>query len=433
MIRTNDGTSGRSFLDRRLTLPLIISLGILLRLTYSFIIFPAVAGDLHWKGADDGYDEIARNLLHGDGFTNEAGGLPNLVTPPGYAFFLYALYGLTGEEINEGVRIQLVQPLMDGVTCWLIYLLGLYLFKSRRVGILAALGWALYPQIIVYNARIAPEVLFTLLLTGMMLALFQLMESGRVKHAILVGVLWALAVLVKEKVVFLPPLLLWLAWRGVSLPGRKKALLMLTMTLAMAIPITPWLVRGYLVTGGFVPITLRSGRALRAATVEDFTGADDHLVKFFENRTEREKSESSIPEEEREERIRKRTETERNAMGEALSRIADNPVAFARGFAVKLAAFWYYGQPKVIVGNIIVQIPLVLLALLGYIRGWKRHNLLPFLYLTLYFVLIHALTVTRMRYSIPIMPEIFLVSAFFLIDWFSTRGPRPRTLDGVFR
>jgi 4-amino-4-deoxy-L-arabinose transferase-like glycosyltransferase len=421
MTKTSDGRGFRHFVDHGPALTAIIVLGILIRLAYSFLIFPTVGQDLYWRGVDDGYDELARNLLHGDGYSREAGAVPHLETPPGYTFFLYLLYALTGEETNEGVRIQIVQPLLDGVTCLLIYVLALKVFRRRVVGLLSALGWALYPQIIVYSARVAPEVLFTFLLTCLVVALVRLMETPKAKNAILLGVLWGLAVLVKEKLLFLPPVLLFLVWQGVRLPTRRKALLMFVIAVAMVVPVTPWVVRGFRATGGFVPITLRSGRALRGATTEDFSGADKGLVEFFENRPEREKKNHPSPEQDLQGRARQNAEDEWRLIPEALARIAADPAAYAKGFLVKLAAFWYYGQPKVIVGNMIVQIPLVLLAIAGYIRGWRRYPLLPFMAVIVYFVVIHALTITRMRYSIPVMPEVFLLAVFFMIDLWGRR------------
>jgi 4-amino-4-deoxy-L-arabinose transferase-like glycosyltransferase len=248
----------------------------------------------------------------------------------------------------------------------------------------------------------------------MMLLLVQLLQRGRWSDALLVGVAWGLAALVKEKMVFFPPLILllilWRSWER----GRKALLSALTL-LAMLLTILPWVARGYQVTGGFVPITLRSGRALNQGMDESFTGADDVLVEFFQNQPE-EGEEKSPPRERREEEVRESARSEKSLVGKAFSRIAADPVAYLRAFVVKLGAFWYYGQPKVIVGNILVQIPILLLAIAGYIRGWKRFPLAPFLVLTLYFLLVHALTIVRMRYSLPVMPENLLLASFFLVD-----------------
>ncbi|MCK4680716.1 glycosyltransferase family 39 protein [bacterium] len=401
----------------------ILVLCLVLRLAYCFFVFPVIADRLHWRGADDGYDEIARSLLHGDGYKVQADELPNLVTPPGYVAFLYLVYGATGEEVNEGIRIHLLHPVLDTLTCLLIYLMGLRVFRRRRVALLSALAWAVYPQMLVYSARLAPEVVFVLLFTGMVLALLRLLDEGHMRDAALVGLLWGLAVLTKEKLIFLPPIILLLTLRYTRGRAARRLALALVTCIVMAAVVAPWVARGYRVTGIFVPITLRSGRALKQGMDEDFSGADQALVEFFEGTPEEETDGGGPGRHEREEDVRAVARGERAQIGTALSRILADPGAYVKAFFIKLGAYWYFGQPKVIVGNILIQIPILLLAIAGYIRGWRSYRLLPFLILTLYFMIIHALTIVRMRYSLPIMPEMILVAAYFVVAMAERRRP----------
>jgi len=403
-------------LRRDRTLGAILLLCLLLRLLYGFLVFPAVGERLMWKGVDDNYDEIARNLLDGEGYVIRAGDGPNLVTPPGYVFFLAALYRIAGTEVNEGIRVRIVQPLLDTATCFLIFLIGLRIFRRRAPALLAAAAWALYPQALVYTARVAPESLFILLLTGMTAALLRFRAEGGARNLLLCGLLWAAAALVKEKVIFLPPLLVLLALPGMGAGWRRRAAGTTLLLAAMLLPLVPWLARQYGVSGMLVPITMRSGRALNQGMDESFSGADravEELPERWEemDRRRRERGEGAHPED-----GRGAAREERGLVGKALARIAEDPGAYARAFLVKSAAFWYYGQPRVIAGNIAVQIPLLLLAAAGYVRGWRRHDLAPFLTLTVYFMIIHALTIVRMRYSLPVMPGTILVAAYFVLS-----------------
>jgi 4-amino-4-deoxy-L-arabinose transferase-like glycosyltransferase len=262
----------------------------------------------------------------------------------------------------------------------------------------------------------------------MMLSLVRLRQEGRIRDAVAAGLFFALAALVKEKVILLPPVLLFLVLGARALPTRRRALLSLAMLAALGAALAPWIARGYGAAGTFVPITLRSGRALNQGMNENFAGADSSLVRFFEERPERRWGELPSTEREREERARKSAREENSLVGKALARIAADPAGYAKAFAVKLGAFWYYGQPKVVAGNLAVQLPILLLAVAGYVRGWKKSDLLPFLSLTLYFLLIHALTIVRMRYSVPIMPETILVAASFAAPFL--RGRRPSSPSG---
>ncbi|MBN1824802.1 MAG: glycosyltransferase family 39 protein [Candidatus Eisenbacteria bacterium] len=426
MARMNEQGGVLAALREDRALRAVLLLCLTLRLLYSFAVFPIIGERLMWKGVDDKYDEIARNLLQGEGYVIRAGDAPNLITPPGYVYFLALLYRLTGAEVNEGVRVRILQPLLDTATCFLVFLLGALVFRRRGLAILAALGWALYPQAIVYTARVAPESLFILLLTGMMYTLARYRAAGRTADLVLCGLLWAAAALVKEKVILLPPLLILLALPGMGAGLRRRGARTLLLLLAMAAPLTPWLARQYAVTGMIVPITMRSGRALNQGMNESFAGADRWVEelpdRLKENeRRERERAEAALGEEERLERARAGARDERGLIGKALARIAGDPGAFARAFLVKSAAFWYYGQPRVIWGNVAIQIPLLLLAIGGYVRGWRRYDLKPFLAVTVYFVVVHALTIVRMRYSLPIMPETMLVAVSLVL---SLRGGR---------
>ncbi len=417
--RTGSERKGRT---RRILL-VVILVGVALRLIYSFFIFPVIGDRLHWRGVDDGYDEIARNILDGHGFVDAPGRVPNLLTPPGYVYFLTGLYALTGQEVNEGIRIWLIHPLLDGATCLLIYLLGMLCFRNRKTALAGAIFWAVYPQIIVYNARVAPEVLFTFLVTLTVYFWVRLQQNGRQADAIAAGASLALAMLVKEKLILLPPLLLLVVL--LRPPGGfvHRIRLAVATGISILVVLTPWLVRGYDVTGGFVPITMRSGRAIDQGLDESFAGADTMLVRHFETREET--ADPQLPEtigltpEELRDQAAEGARAEKDLIGRSLERILDDPLAYARAFLTKSGAFWYFGQPKVIAGNMAIQLPVLFLAVAGYWTGRRRHFLMPFLLITIYFVVIHALTIVRMRYSIPIMPETALVAASFL---FARRG-----------
>jgi 4-amino-4-deoxy-L-arabinose transferase-like glycosyltransferase len=250
----------------------------------------------------------------------------------------------------------------------------------------------------------------------MMYFFLRLRAEGRARDAIATGILWGLAVLVKEKLIFLPFVLVAFLVGARAVRRRSRLVLIFLLFVSMAAAIAPWVARGYVATGTFVPITLRSGRALNQGMNEDFSGADESLVRRFESPQERQRRELPTSEEERDERAKRGAREENALIGRAMARIASDPVAFIKAFLVKLGAFWYYGQPKVVIGNLLVQGPILLFALGGYFRGWRRLDLAPFLALSIYFVVIHALTIVRMRYSLPIMPETILVAAFFALS-----------------
>lgn len=417
MVVMNDDTRRYPLFPNAVRWALILAIAV--RLLYCFAVYPKIAETLHWQGVDDGYDEIARHLHAGDGYVNKPGQVPNLLTPPGYVFFLYALYGVVGTEINEGPRVQIAHIALDCVTLLLITRLALLLFASPFLAGAAGFAWALYPQIVVYNARVAPEILFTLLTTATVFWWVRTVRKGSVREAILLGIFWGIAVLTKEKLVLLPAVIAFsvlLQSPGTFGVRAKRAALVIVV---MLITIAPWLARGYAVTGTFVPITMRSGRAIDQGLDENFAGADDQTVDFHTKQKflPRNEQEAGLSDEERAVRAAEGAQREKALIGESLARILEDPVTFVKAFFVKLGAFWYFGQPRVIIGNMIVQLPILLLAIPGYALAVRRYSVSPLLWTTLYFLFIHAVTIVRMRYSIPIMPETILLALFFLLRY----------------
>ena len=64
--------------------------------------------------------------------------------------------------------------------------------------------------------------------------------------------------------------------------------------------------------------------------------------------------------------------------------------------------------------NFATQIPLLVLGVWGVILARDRGRLAVPVLLVLYFALIHAVLVARMRYSLPVMPYVVLLAAYTL-------------------
>ncbi len=420
------------FMKDERALPTVVAVAFLARLVYSFFIFPKIGDALFWRGVDDGYDEIARNLLAGHGFAMSPGRPQNLLIPPGYVYFLSGLYSLFGVEMGEGARLWIAHAALDAITCGALYAIGALILENRRAGLIAAVAWALYPQMIVYSARIAPEVLFTLVFLALYVAWVALEARGGAWRALIAGAAWGALVLTKEKVILLPALLLarllWVRRREPMRFAREGAL----FAAAALVVIGPWLYRGYALTGGFVPVTLRGGRALTEGFKKDFGGADTYMVDGFDqlnNETGGHKpSFDSLTEEEREKQIHALREKESGRLRTTLNEIAHEPLTFLRRTAVRALAYWYWGQPRVIAGNAINNHPRLALGIVGLWSARHTRAAAVAALLVFYMNAIHAVTVVRMRYSLPVMTLVILfasVAACRLWErWRSARAAR---------
>ena len=133
----------------------------------------------------------------------------------------------------------------------LLFLLGTRSF-GEKVGLAAGALAAFYPELVWYCAHFWSEIVFVTLLWWAFERLLA-SEGGDTRAAAMAGVLWGLAALTRETVLFFVPLVcLWLA-RGRE-SGRRRAAVFLLATAAV---IAPWTARNLVVTGAFVPVATR--------------------------------------------------------------------------------------------------------------------------------------------------------------------------------
>ncbi|MGH7297558.1 MAG: glycosyltransferase family 39 protein, partial [Polyangiaceae bacterium] len=181
--------------------------------------------------------------------------------PPGYPFFLAVLYRLFG------VRPEIVpfaQALLGALAALVVYALGLRLAGSRRVGLVAAAVYAIYPHYVYYAREVLSETLFFALFWSALALLAGARRSAAVslRELIGAGLLLGLAALVRPVVLlFLPVVPLWalLVYRPRIRVACGAAAVVLVAACAV---IAPWTVRNWRVHGQFVPITTMGGTTL---------------------------------------------------------------------------------------------------------------------------------------------------------------------------
>jgi 4-amino-4-deoxy-L-arabinose transferase-like glycosyltransferase len=157
-------------------------------------------------GDADDYDLMARSLLAGRGLAAEELGF---VRPPGYAVFVAACYMLGGLQL-----VQLAQVALGASTASLIALLARRFSGTGRGTWGAGLVASVYPWYINYVGVLATETLFTFLVVLVYLAFFALSERPGWSRAVLTGLLFGVASLVRTNLLVLAPgLLLVLLWK----------------------------------------------------------------------------------------------------------------------------------------------------------------------------------------------------------------------------
>jgi 4-amino-4-deoxy-L-arabinose transferase-like glycosyltransferase len=180
--------------------------------------------------------------------------------PPGYYYFLAAVYALFGHSY---LAVRVVQAVLGTLTCLLVYLLAREIF-GPPAGFLAGLTAAVYPPLIFYTGVLLTETLTACLLTAAsccLVASARHKRSGRDIAVILSGLLLGFTVITRSIfLVAVPFVLLWLmflaqGWRGWR-PGVRMVLMLLVPIVLVIAPITA---RNWQIHGRLVPISTNGG------------------------------------------------------------------------------------------------------------------------------------------------------------------------------
>ena len=171
--------------------------------------------------------------------------------PPGYPFFLGAVYVAAGLT-HRLAAVRLIQAVLGALlapgTALLAAALGLRPNAARAAG----LALALYPVLWMYPIGLGSENLFLpVLLLGLLLTLAA-DRSGRKATAALAGGILGYATLTRGALVlFLPLAAFWLVWPLARRAGTARTRLRLgaVFAAAAAVVLTPWILRNSLLLG----------------------------------------------------------------------------------------------------------------------------------------------------------------------------------------
>jgi 4-amino-4-deoxy-L-arabinose transferase-like glycosyltransferase len=336
--------------------------------------------------------------------------------PPLYVYFVGVLSALFGTL----AAVKYAQCVVGALLVPALGLAGRRAF-GERVSLVAAGFAAFYPELVWFASHFWAETVFLALLWWATERLLAADAEGGTRAALASGLLWGLAVLTRETVLyFLPFAALWLAWRRAGGGRRAGALLAVA-----ALVVLPWTLRNWLVFDAFVPVSTSGAlnlwqgntRLSRQEVYEEYWAVRGRVEKYQHAR--------------------------RRAVESILER---QPLWILEKLRDEMPAFWAaHGQPIVHLERGaygVVPRPLALLAvavvLLPYLavlvlfvagvaalpRGRVPVLLLGFL---LFYVLLHVAAHGYPRYRLPAMPVVFLVAAqgWACRPWSGARGAGP--------
>ncbi|MBM3819632.1 MAG: hypothetical protein FJW14_11570 [Acidimicrobiia bacterium] len=271
---------------------LIIGLAVLARVAAAHVI-PYALLATPWE-----YEEVALNVLSGNGFLGTYHGVPYLgLVHPLYPLITAAVYGVVGH--SSLLAMQVAQSAAVVPAAWLTFQLGSAL-GGRLGGLCAAAAVTLHPALLVFSLRRHSLWFDAIFFLATLVGTYQIRADPTVRRLVVLGALFGVGMLSRATVgVFLGVAGLWLAWQW-RVPAAEWGRRMAIVGGVALIVVAPWLIRNAVVfqrPTGFVSTDgqnlwignnpAASGGALDAAG-RDIVRIDPVLMAAIEGRTEME-------------------------------------------------------------------------------------------------------------------------------------------------
>jgi 4-amino-4-deoxy-L-arabinose transferase-like glycosyltransferase len=363
---------------------------------------------------EDGYDLIANNLIHGNGYRWDANMGETMIREPGYPLFLAAVFKIGGYHLETARFANWL--LSIGIAIMILRLTRL-VTEDRTIALIASLLFLLHPGTIICEARGGVEVLFIFAILVFILMLYQAVRKQSLWRYLLAGLALGIVVQIRSTPMAFPVFLLF--YLGLIAQGARERLRVVLrvaiLMLGMAAVMAPWTIRNYLLVHEFVPTATIQGLALQEGqyTCQNISSGRDYYVLQTEAGEQRDELAAKLG-------IQSGTQYYQvfadardewrlnNALLQgAKTAYIRRPALFAKCAVRNAFNFWFLGKTWVVTGlNMLVEIPPLMLALHGLYLLRKR-GLLRKMGIMLTFVLsimaVHVAIIAAARYSIPVM------------------------------
>lgn len=402
------------FLKENKILIIILIFSFLASLTYSFYfqIKPQVDAQA--------YDAIAQNIVAGNGYRSGLGGditLDGSITRVGplYEYFLAGIYNVFGHNYGP---IWFFQALLHVLSAWLVYLTALLVFtqndKKIKIALWATGIFAFYPDLIEISAMLLTETLYLFFICLFLYVFFYYFsrpDSWRL--ALVLGLIFGLAVLARPPVLFLAPIVVFFFWI------KKKWLLLALFLISMFFVFVPWTVRNYQIYKEIMPFGAAGNYNF---WIGNWHGGDgEQSPQLFHT--------DFVS-----------THGTKEINGESMRQfklfLLEHPIEFLKLTTLRInkyfsiirpMGFWFYqtglGQFLFILSSAIASVILFIFGFSGAIKAFmaRDEKLNYLLALTIITPLIIFITVVETRYRFQIYPLLSIFAGFCIVNFFKTK------------
>ncbi|HZP07516.1 MAG TPA: glycosyltransferase family 39 protein [Terracidiphilus sp.] len=386
---------------------------------------------LYTVGFADGYDLIANNLVQGNGYRFQSNASETMMREPGYPLFLAGAFKIGGYNITTA---RCANWLLTICIAFLLMRLAEHITGDKTVAVLATLLFLFFPSTLIAEARGGVEILFILVVLIFMLFLHNALAKGEWWRYLIAGLALGVVVQVRSTPLVFPFFLfifLFFSTRGVT--ERARAFFHVTvLILGMTVVMVPWLVRNYKLVHHLVPTATVQGVALQEGqyTCENlsfennfyalqkragliradiaaqlglpFDGAYYYQV-FFTPKDE--------------------WTFNQTLFARGKKEYAQHPALLPTCACKNLFNFWFLGKTWHATWlNMVVQVPLLVLAVTGFFLLWRRGQLRRIGPILAFIVCIEAVDlpiIAHARHSVPLVPFLAIPASLAALSLWS--------------
>lgn len=372
------------------------------------------------------YDQIAQNIISGNGFVEKAGMDVKFDTAiirvgPLYQYFLAGIYILFGHHYEA---VWLIQAFLHALSALFIYLSARILFKNNinkeKVSLVSAVIIGFFPDLIEISAMLMTETLYIFLWTLFLWYFLKFTDEkldeqkNKYFHAILLGLVSGLAVLARPPVLFvLPVMFLYFIL-------KKNLTVLAVLLLSIGAVFVPWTIRNYQAYNKIMPFGGAGGYNFWIGNHVGATGEQDkpeEVEPFIEKNGAYLVSDESIK--------------------QFKIFVMEHPVEFLRLTSSRVShyfsvarpmGFWFYdsglSQFLFILSSAVASVFLFIFTIFGIIRNWSNQNNLQkyWLWFVVATPLILFITVVETRYRFQIYPLLTVFAAYGAVEFWQNKS-----------